>query len=67
MQFLSVIYICFTILTYVVTYPINYEHVRGTPYKVGYDHRAITINGVRTMLFSGAIHHPCSTPKCISF
>jgi len=41
---------------------ITYEQVRGTPYKVGYDHRAITINGVRTMLISGAIHYPRSTP-----
>jgi hypothetical protein len=62
MQFLPVIYICAVILTYVATSPITYEDVRGTPYKVGYDHRAITINGVRTMLISGAIHYPRSTP-----
>ena len=42
--------------------PITYNDVRGTPYKVGYDHRAITINDVRTMLISGAIHYPRSTP-----
>jgi hypothetical protein len=29
---------------------------------VDYDHRAITINGVRTMLISGAIHYARSTP-----
>ena len=51
-----------SILNYVGTSPITYEHVRGTPYKVGYDHRAITINGARTMLISGAIHYPRSTP-----
>ena len=50
------------ILNCVVGSPVTYEHVRGTPYKVGYDHRAITINGVRTMLISGAIHYPRSTP-----
>ena len=46
--------------------PISYEDVRGTPYTVGYDHRAITINGVRTMLISGAIHYPRSTPGGMS-
>ena len=50
------------IFTYGTASPITYEDVRGTPYKVGYDHRAITINGVRTMLISGAIHYPRSTP-----
>ncbi len=62
MHFLSVIYISFGILTYVVTYPVTYEHVRGTPYKVGYDHRAIIINGIRAMLMSGAMHYPRLTP-----
>jgi hypothetical protein len=52
----------FGILIYTTASPITYEDVRGTPYKVGYDHRAITINGVRTMLISGAIHYPRSTP-----
>ncbi|CAF3635942.1 unnamed protein product, partial [Rotaria sordida] len=45
-----------------VTSPVTYENVRGTPYNVSYDPRAITINGVRTMLISGAIHYPRSTP-----
>ena len=45
-----------------IAYPITYEHVRGKPYTVSYDHRAITINGVRTMLLSGVIHYPRSTP-----
>jgi hypothetical protein len=62
MHFLTAIYICTGILTYVATSPITYEDVRGTPYEVGYDHQAITINGVRTMLISGAIHYPRSTP-----
>ncbi len=62
MHLLPIIYICFGILTYVVTSPITYSDVRGTPYKVSYDHRAITINDVRTMLISGAIHYPRSTP-----
>ncbi len=52
----------FGILTYTTASPITYENVRGTPYKVGYDRRAITINGVQTMLISGAIHYPRSTP-----
>jgi hypothetical protein len=50
------------VLTYTSSSPITYEDVRGTPYKVGYDHRAITINGIRTILISGAIHYPRSTP-----
>jgi hypothetical protein len=62
LHFLSVIYICVGISNYVATSPITYEHVRGTPYKVSYDHRAITINNVRIMLISGAIHYPSSTP-----
>jgi hypothetical protein len=49
-------------LIYAIASPITYADVRGTPYKVAYDHRAITINGVRTMLISGAIHYPRSTP-----
>jgi hypothetical protein len=54
--------VLFGILAYATASPITYEDVRGTPYKVGYDHRAITINGVRKMLISGAIHYPRSTP-----
>jgi hypothetical protein len=50
------------LLTNVVANPITYEHVRGSPYNVSYDHRAITINGQRTLLISGVIHYPRSTP-----
>lgn len=50
------------ILTCTTARLITYEDVRGTPYKVGYDHRAITINGVRTLLISGAVHYARSTP-----
>ena len=62
MHLLPVFCIVFSVLTYTSTSPITYEAVRGTPYKVGYDHRAITINGNRTMLISGVIHYPRSTP-----
>ena len=62
MHLLSVLYVFVCVLTNVRANPITYDHVRGTPYKVSYDHRAITINGVRTMLISGAIHYPRSTP-----
>jgi hypothetical protein len=62
MFLLPVLYVSFGLFTYITASPITYEDVRGTPYKVGYDHRAITINGVRTMLISGAIHYPRSTP-----
>jgi hypothetical protein len=50
------------LLANVVANPITYEHVRGTPYNVSYDHRAITINGQRTLLIAGVIHYPRSTP-----
>lgn len=62
MYFLPTISICFCILPCLLAYPITYNDVRGTPYKVSYDHRAFTINNVRTMLISGAIHYSRSTP-----
>jgi beta-galactosidase len=62
MHLLLSIYVVLGFFTYVMANPITYEDVRGTPYKVGYDYRAITINDVRTMLISGAIHYPRSTP-----
>ena len=62
MYFLLVAPILLGFLTNTIANPITYEHVRGTPYNVSYDHRAITINGVRTMLISGVIHYPRSTP-----
>ncbi len=66
MHLLLVIYIYFDIFAYAVTNSITYDDVRGTPYKVGYGHRAITINGVRTILISGAIHYPRLTPGMYS-
>jgi beta-galactosidase GanA len=49
------------LLTNVIGNPITYEYVREKPYNVSYDHRAITINGIRTMLIIGVIHYPRST------
>jgi beta-galactosidase len=62
MHLLVLVYVCLTFFTYVVSSPVTYEDVRGTPYTVTYDHRAIKINNVRTMLIAGAIHYPRSTP-----
>ena len=63
MLHLSSVFICIAyVILDVKSSPVTYNDVRGTPYTVGYDHRAITINGVRTMLISGAIHYPRSTP-----
>ena len=62
MTLLPLVYLCLASLTQLIASPITYEDVRGSPYKVAYDHRAITINGERTMLVSGAIHYPRSTP-----
>ena len=41
---------------------ITYHDLEGKPYEVTSDDRAILINGKRTMLLSGAIHYPRSTP-----
>ncbi|UJR18590.1 hypothetical protein I4U23_005497 [Adineta vaga] len=62
MQLLTIVF--FTVLIFINTfaYPVTYDQVRGIPYRVSYDHRAITINGNRTLLFSGVIHYPRSTP-----
>ena len=62
MHLLRVLYVFVGIITYVIARVITYDDVRGTPYNVGYDHRAITINGTRTLLISGAIHYARSTP-----
>ena len=35
----------------------------GKPYNVSYDHRAILFNGERTLLMSGSVHYPRSTPE----
>lgn len=32
---------------------------------VGYDHKAIVINGKRRILISGSIHYPRSTPEVL--
>lgn len=34
----------------------------GRPYNVSYDQRAILLNGERTLLISGSVHYPRSTP-----
>jgi beta-galactosidase len=62
MYLLSLLFVSLGILPFVSANPITYDLVRGVPYNVSYDHRAITINGTRTMLISGAIHYPRSTP-----
>jgi hypothetical protein len=62
MHLLTIIYLGVLALTNTIASPITYDQVRGVPYKVSYDHRAITINGNRTLLMAGAIHYPRSTP-----
>lgn len=37
---------------------ITYDDVRGTPYTVTYDHRAMRINGQRLLMQSGSVHYP---------
>ena len=43
-------------------YQTSYERVRGIPYTVGYDERAIIVNGERVLLLSGSIHYPRFAP-----
>ncbi|CAF1158272.1 unnamed protein product [Adineta ricciae] len=62
MQLSPVLYAGVLVLTIVIASPITYDQVRGVPYSVSYDHRAVTINGNRTLLIAGAIHYPRSTP-----
>ena len=45
------------------SHPSPYSLVRGAPYTVSSDERAITINGQRVLLQSGIIHYPRSTPS----
>jgi hypothetical protein len=42
--------------------PFPYEAVRGAPYNVSHDDRAVLVNGQRLLLQSGIIHYPRSTP-----
>ena len=42
--------------------PFPYTAVRGSPYSVSYDSRAILINSQRVLLQSGIVHYPRSTP-----
>ncbi|KAL0485670.1 beta-galactosidase [Acrasis kona] len=41
---------------------VTYDQLSGKPYQVGYDSRAFTINGKRTILLAAVIHYPRSTP-----
>ena len=40
------------------SYTTSFERVRGVPYSVAYDERAIIVNGERVLLLSGSIHYP---------
>jgi beta-galactosidase GanA len=39
-----------------------YERVRGSPYNVSYDSRALLVNGERVLLQSGSVHYPRAPP-----
>jgi beta-galactosidase len=41
---------------------ITYDDLKGKPFNVTYDHRAIKINGQRVMLLSGDVHYTRSSP-----
>ena len=40
-----------------------FEQVRGAPYNVTFNGRAVAINGQNVLLQSGSIHYPRSTPE----
>ena len=40
-----------------------YERVRGSPYNVSYDSRAVLVDGERVLLLSGSIHYPRASPS----
>ena len=40
-----------------------FDQVRGRPYNVGFNGRAVTVNGQNVLLQSGSIHYPRSTPE----
>ena len=61
MNHLILVSLLLGLLPLVIRNPITYKYVQDKPYNVFYDHRAITINGVRTMLISGVINYPRST------
>ena len=42
--------------------PFPYTAVRGRPYNVSYDSRALLIDSQRVLLQSGIVHYPRSTP-----
>ena len=46
----------------VVSSPAPYEHLRGKPYTVDWDYRAIRLNGERVLLLSGGMHYSRATP-----
>lgn len=39
-------------------YQTHFDRLRGVPYSVSYDDRAILVNGERVLLLSGSIHYP---------
>jgi len=39
-------------------YQTHFDRLRGVPYSVSYDERAILVNGERVLLLSGSIHYP---------
>jgi len=40
-----------------------YDQLRGSPYNVSFNGRAVAINGQNVLLQSGSIHYPRSTPE----
>jgi hypothetical protein len=41
----------------------SYATVRGRPYAVGYDARALTVDGKRSLFVSGTLHYPRGAPE----
>ena len=65
---LSAISIVIVTLTYsreepnIVKGLLRYQHFAGSSYNVTYDQRSFIINNTRTIILSGSVHYPRSTP-----
>ena len=47
---------------YVANVMLRYQHFAGSSYSVTYDKRSFIINNTRTIILSGSVHYPRSTP-----
>lgn len=54
--------LAFIVVSHAQSISMNNNRQYGVPRNVSYDRIAVTIDGTRKLLLSGAIHYPRSTP-----